>query len=157
MKLGLVTYADTSVYGGVFDEEFSEASRSFFNLAGGGRFRLLVSDVLRREIERAPDHVRGFFDQQLHLMTFVAFTREVMALRDAYLKAGILGVKSADDAAHVASAVVGGADLIVSWNFRHIVHIDKARMYNAVNQLHGYRAVEIRSPAEVIEYEDEDV
>ena len=64
--------------------------------------------------------------------------------------------KWANDAGHVAAATVAGADLIVSWNFRHIVHYDKIRAYNAVNLLHGYREIEIRSPLEVIDYEGED-
>ena len=61
------------------------------------------------------------------------------------------------DAAHVAAATVAQADLIVSWNFRHIVHLDKIRFYNAVNAMERYRSIEIRSPLEVIDYEDEDL
>ncbi len=87
-------------------------------------------------------------------MRLVAFDERVLALREAYLSAGILGPDWADDAGHVAAATVGGADLIVSWNFRHIVHFEKIRLYNAVNALNNYRAVEIRSPLEVIDYED---
>lgn len=90
-------------------------------------------------------------------MTLVPVDERVLALRDAYVSAGIVGAKWADDAAHVAAASVAEADLIVSWNFRHIVHFDKIRQYNAVNALEGYRALEIRSPLEVIDYEDEDV
>ena len=45
--------------------------------------------------------------------------------------------------------------MIVSWNFRHIVHHDKRRMYNAVNALHGYRCIDILTPAEVIQYEED--
>jgi len=47
--------------------------------------------------------------------------------------------------------------LIVSWNFKHIVHYEKIRLYNAVNALHGYASVEIRSPREVIDYEEEEI
>jgi hypothetical protein len=89
-------------------------------------------------------------------MELVPVDERVLALRDAYVEAGIVSPKWADDAAHVAAATLAEADLIVSWNFRHIVHFDKIRLYNAVNALRGYRAVDIRSPLEVIEYEDED-
>ncbi|MGD0517826.1 MAG: hypothetical protein ABSA26_09860, partial [Thermoguttaceae bacterium] len=81
---------------------------------------------------------------------------EILRLRDAYISAGIVGEKWADDAGHVASATVLEADLIVSWNFRHIVHFDKIRLYNAINKLYGYHEIDIRSPAEVIDYEEQE-
>lgn len=90
-------------------------------------------------------------------MQLIPVDERVLALRDAYVAAGIVTVKWADDAAHVAAATVTEADLIVSWNFRHIVHFDKIRLYNAVNAMKAYRSVEIRSPLEVIDYEDEDL
>ena len=64
--------------------------------------------------------------------------------------------KWTDDAGHVAAATIGGADLIVSWNFRHIVHFDKIRQYNAISVLNGYHEIDIRSPAEVIDYEEQE-
>jgi hypothetical protein len=153
--MSIRVYADTSVYGGVFDRAFADASGAFFALVRGGRFALLVSDGVRQEISRAPRRVRQHFDELLAYMSLVPFDHAVLRLRDAYVAAGIVGAQWADDAGHVAAATVGGAELIVSWNFKHIVHLDKIRLYNAVNALNGYRAIEIRSPAEVIEYEDE--
>ena len=52
-------------------------------------------------------------------------------------------------------AVVRVADLIISWNFKHIVHFDKIRQYNRINALHGYQAIDIRSPQEVVGYEED--
>jgi len=150
-------YTDTSVFGGVFDDEFEEPSRAFFGQVRAGRFSLLVSDVSRREIVFAPARVRDFFDEWLAFMRLVPVDGHVLALRDAYVAAGIVSAKWAEDAAHVAAATVAQADLIVSWNFRHIVHFDKIRLYNAVNALRGYRQLEIHSPQEVIDYEDEDL
>ena len=150
-------YTDTSVFGGVFDEEFEAPSRSFFDLVRGGRFSLLVSDVTRQEIAFSPARVQAHFEEMLALMTLAPVDERVLALRDAYVSAGIVGAKWADDAAHVAAATVAEADLIVSWNFRHIVHFDKIRRYNAVNALEGHRPLEIRSPLEVIDDEEEDV
>ncbi|HVP12124.1 MAG TPA: hypothetical protein VMV94_13170 [Phycisphaerae bacterium] len=149
-------YADTSVFGGVFDEEFHETSEAFFELVRAGRFVLLVSDIVRREIELAPAPVKDYFSSLLAYMQLVPFDAKVLALRDAYVTTGIVGPQWSDDAGHVAAASVAGADLIVSWNFRHIVHFDKIRLYNAVNALYFYHPLEIRSPAEVIDYEDED-
>ena len=57
-----------------------------------------------------------------------------------------------DDAIHVAVATVSGVDILVSWNFRHIVNFQKIRKFNAVNMSEGYQILDIRSPKEVIEY-----
>jgi hypothetical protein len=71
-------------------------------------------------------------------------------LRDGYLAARVVGPKHAADAEHIAHATVGRADLMVSWNFKHIVHWDKIRLFNAVNLRAGYAPIEIRSPREVV-------
>lgn len=151
------TYADTSVFGGVFDEEFDSASRAFFDLVRQGRFELVVSDLCRLEIDQAPPQVKEHFDGLLEYMHIVPVDEHVLALRDAYIAAGVVGKQSLYDAAHVAAATVAEVELIVSWNFRHIVHFEKIRLYNAVNALEGYRSIEIRSPLEVLDYEDQDV
>jgi hypothetical protein len=57
-----------------------------------------------------------------------------------------------EDALHVAISTISGCDLIVSWNFKHIVHFDKIPKYNAVNVLNGYGRIGIYSPLEVIKY-----
>jgi hypothetical protein len=84
----------------------------------------------------------------------VAVTAEAVALRQAYLDAGIVTLKAVDDALHVALATVARCGVIVSWNFRHIVNYQKVPLYNAVNALHRYAALDIRSPLEVIEGEE---
>ena len=148
-------YADASVFGGVFDEEFAEPSRRFFDRVRQGALTLLVSPQVLRELSGAPQAVRDEFDTipEVSLET-VPMSSAVEALADAYLAAGVLGSGSRDDALHVAAASVANADLIVSWNFRHIVNYGRIRRYGAVNVLHGYRPIEIRSPAELA-YDDE--
>lgn len=147
-------YADTSVYGGVFDDEFAKPSRAFFNRVREGRFRLVVSALVEDELAQSPLEVRDWFDQFRAGADSAAVTGEALALRQAYLDAGIVTPKSIDDALHVALATVSGCGLIVSWNFRHIVHYQKVPLYNAVNVLHRHAAIDIRSPLEVIEDEE---
>lgn len=150
-------YADTSVFGGVFDEEFQKPSTRFFEQVRGGRFELVSSAVVQAEIDPAPDKVKGFFDDILEVARIVEVSDAALTLRQAYLDAGILTLGSADDALHVALATVSGCALIVSWNFKHIVHYQKVPLYNAVNALKGYPSLRIHSPQEVIEYEDQDI
>lgn len=147
-------YADTSVFGGVFDTEFEGVSKAFFDMVRRGQAKLLISDVTRKEIANAPPQVRDLLDEMLPYIRLVPVDEDILSLRDAYLTAGIVTEKWADDAGHVAAASVAEADLIVSWNFHHIVHYDKIRLYNGVNGLNGYRTIDVRSPNEVIEYEE---
>ncbi len=81
-------------------------------------------------------------------------SQAVLDLRDAYLGAGIVTPKSTDDATHVALATISQCEIIVSWNFKHIVHFQKIPKYNAVNVLHGHHSINIYSPSEVISYDE---
>jgi predicted nucleic acid-binding protein len=149
-------YADTSVFGGVFDEEFREASQEFFGQVRRGRFRLVTSAIVGREAAEAPTQVRQFYEGVLLAAEVADVTEEAVDLQQAYLGAGIVSPKWGADALHVALATTSGCSLIVSWNFAHIVHFDKIPLYNEVNAAEGYGAIAIHSPLEVIGYEDED-
>ena len=146
----LRVYADTSVFGGCFDAEFAAESKRFFNLVRAGRVKLLVSEVVVREVAKAPGRVLELLRSlPADSMEQVPLTRDMIDLRDAYLAAGILDPQSTDDATHVAAATVARADAIASWNFKHIVRIDKMRAYNRVNLQTGFGLLSIVSPQEV--------
>ena len=150
-------YADTSVFGGMFDEEFAMATREFFRQVKRGRFKLMTSAVVRSEITGAPRRVQDFFEETLKLATVAETTADALRLQQAYMKAEILTPRSAADALHVALATVSGCALIVSWNFQHIVHFQRIPRYNAINKLHGYGELGIYSPREVIADENQDI
>ncbi|MCX5656295.1 MAG: PIN domain protein [Planctomycetota bacterium] len=144
-------YVDTSVIGGCFDKEFAKESLALVQAARDGRFVLLLSDLLGDELRGAAPEKQAVVTA-LPADAFEAVVRndETARLRDAYLLAGVVGPRHAVDAHHIALATVWRADLLVSWNFKHIVHWDKIRGFNAVNLQEGYPPIEIRSPQEVI-------
>ena len=146
-------YADTSVFGGVFDDEFATASRTFFNQVGE-RFVLVTSALVEAELATAPSEVCELFDRTLADAEIIGVSEPALRLQQAYLNAGIVTPKWATDALHVALASVAACSFIISWNFKHIVHFEKIPLYNAVNTLQGYRAIAIYSPQEVISYDD---
>lgn len=152
----LRVYTDTSVIGGCFDEEFAEYSNRFMRLARTGFIKLLISDTVTAEIAAAPPHVRGLLaDLPLNCIEAVPIDLTVRALANAYLQARVVSPRWDDDATHVAAATVARADAIVSWNFKHIVRLDRIKAYNEVNMRHGYLPLVIISPREV-NYGDED-
>lgn len=146
-------YADTSVFGGCFDPGFDAASTQFFQEVRAGRFALATSALVRTEIEPAPIAVRQLFDEFEPLALACDISDAAIDLQQAYLAAGIVSEKSDTDAMHVALATISACRVLVSWNFKHIVHIEKAPRYNAVNTLRGLPLVAIHTPAEVVRYE----
>lgn len=146
-------YADTSVFGGVFDEEFSEPTKQFFSEIDAGRFVIVTSAIVEAEIEPAPKNIRDFFAHYEAIAEIAQITQEMLFLQQQYINSGVVTAKYSEDALHVAIATVTQCDLIVSWNFKHIVHFDKIPKYNAVNILNSYGEIGIYSPLEVISYE----
>lgn len=146
----LRVYIDTSVIGGCEDEEFASDSRRVIDAAVAGRIVLLVSSIVADELAEAPSGVQDVVRRLPRAaLENVPVTEEMLELRDAYLRAGVVGPRRVDDAGHVAVASVAAADAIVSWNFRHIVRLDKIKAYNAVNRSRGYPELTILSPKEV--------
>lgn len=144
-------YIDTSVVGGCFDAKFQAASKALFEMARRGEIELLISETLVEELAAAPEEVQEVLSSvRPDNVEEVACQHEAESLSEAYLAAGVVGASSKNDARHVAIATVDRADLIVSWNFRHIVHIEKIRGFNSVNLRQGYAPIEIRSPLEVV-------
>ena len=149
-------YADTSVYGGAFEDEFQDASNRFFDDVRSGRFQLITSPIVEDEVAFAPQSVRQLFDEMLRYAEAVGINGDVIKLQTAYLKADVVSRRWAADALHVALASVWRCSLLVSWNFRHIVHFQKIPLYNAINTLQGHVQIGIFSPLEVLHYESED-
>ena len=143
-------YVDTSVFGGIQDEEFCKASQRFFERVHEGEFVVLLSTVTLLELEKSPDAIKATW-QGLppDLVEILNISSDVQELAEAYVNANILTASSQNDALHVAAATVAGADLILSWNFKHIVNFDRIRGFNSVNVKLGYRTLTILSPLEV--------
>ena len=155
MKKPLKIYADTSVFGGVFDPEFMEASLAFFNRVRSGAFTMVVSALVVNELESAPERVQVFLADIAPQIMRVEVSVEAYDLQQAYLAAHVVNQKSETDALHVAIATVSGCQVIVSWNFKHIVNFRRIPLYNGVNQFQGYRSIAIHTPQEVL-FDEED-
>ncbi|MGO9275630.1 MAG: PIN domain-containing protein [Terriglobia bacterium] len=143
-------YVDSSVIGGCLDREFAKESQQIIEWARQGDIILLLSETTFTELETAPADVqnilKGLPPESLEM---VSLTTEVSLLSVAYVEAGVVGSRWLNDATHVAAATVARADAIVSWNFRHIVRLEKMKGYNRVNLLNGYGILTIITPREV--------
>lgn len=147
-------YLDTSVFGGVFDVEFEEPSLLLFERVKLGRIVCLYSDLTEDELVDAPKKVRDFFNQlPEENLERLQVNDEALKLANRYVEEKVVGETSFDDCVHIALATINKADLLASWNFKHIVNIYRIRGYNSVNLKNDYGTIEIRSPKEIIRYE----
>ncbi len=147
----LRVYCDTSAIGGCFDPEFMEGSQALFERFRAGEYVLVLSDVTVAELQNAPEVVRNLVsDLRPEDVEAVLFTPEADRLAKAYLAAAVLPPKMWADAQHIAIATLAGVDVLVSWNFKHVVNLRRIHGYNEVNTELGYPPVEIRTPREVV-------
>jgi hypothetical protein len=148
-------YIDTSVFGGYFDEEFSEFTTPLFKRMQSGEFKLLFSAITQEELSAAPEKVKYLVTNLKSENTeFIEITDEAVELATQYIKEKVVGQTSYADSLHRAFATINHADYLISWNFKHIVNVQRIRGYNAINIKNGYKELEIRSPRDFMTYED---
>ena len=147
-------YVDTSVLGGCEDPEFRDASRRLVDAFVAGEMAMVVSDVTLRELQGAPEAVQLVVEGvPAASVETLSWSPEAEELAAAYIEDGAVGASMATDALHIALAAVARVDVLVSWNFKHIVNLRRIRAYNAVNLKRGYPLLEIRTPKEVLDNE----
>jgi predicted nucleic acid-binding protein len=148
-------YIDTSVFGGYFDIEFAEHTIPLFERLANNEFILLFSSVTQDELENAPLNVKNLVKSMKTKNTeFLEISEEAVELATEYITEKVVGETSFADCLHIAVATINHADFLVSWNFKHIVNMQRIRGYNSINIKKGYRDLEIRSPREFEKYEE---
>jgi predicted nucleic acid-binding protein len=146
-------YIDTSIVGGFFDKEFAKDTQTLFERMKNKEIIFVLSDVLYSELEDAPPHVRELlqaYDEDC--FEYVLLTDDARELANSYIAEKVVGKTSLEDCQHIAIATVNKVDVLASWNFKHIVNLDRIRGYNGVNLKKGYATIEIRNPKDLIIY-----
>jgi len=148
----LRVYLENSVIGGYFDDEFKVYTHRLFEKFRKGIFKPIISSHVVVELENgAPDHII----ENLKTLEYEEYgvTDEMLSLAEKYMEQRIVSEKYYNDVLHIAVATVLKVDVLVSWNFKHIVNLNRIKSFNSVNLREGYGSLEIRSPREVIENE----
>ena len=146
-------YIDTSIVGGYFDEEFKEVTIALFQRLENREIIFVVSDLLDLELINAPQNVRELlYNYTTDKFERIELTEEAIKLADTYVAEKVVGRTSLEDCRHIALATINKVDVLASWNFKHIVNLDRIKGYNSVNLRMGYQMIEIRSPKDLINY-----
>ncbi len=143
-------------FGGYFDIEFEDFTIPLFDRIKEGEFTLLFSSVTQDELENAPINVKEFVQHlRVEQTEFLEITDETVELANEYISEKVVGSTSYADCLHIALAIINRADYLISWNFKHIVNVERIRGYNSINLKMGYKQLEIRSPRDFTKYEDD--
>ncbi|MCL2312283.1 MAG: PIN domain protein [Firmicutes bacterium] len=148
-------YFDTSVFGGVYDVEFEEITLHLFERVKLGQLICVFSDLTETELAKAPQKVKDYFNElPKKQLERIIINDEIIELATRYIEEKVVGQTSFDDCLHIAAATINKVDLLASWNFKHIVNVYRIRGYNSINLRMGYISLDIRSPKEILHYED---
>ena len=154
----LKVYLDTSVIGAIFDVEDTERVRvteSLLDKIKHGEYEGYTSNITLAEINKGPTKLKEHLTQKVRdtKLKILDEDEECVYLADEYLKEKIIPKTYRDDARHIGIAVKNQMDVVVSWNYRHMVNLSVRRCVNSVNLRLGYKTIEIVSPMEVVGYE----
>lgn len=112
-------YIDTSVIGGLFDIEFSDDTKPFFDRVEKDELKILYSEITNDELANAPERVsnylKGLSSKQKE---FVELSQETVNLAETYIREKVVGKTSRADCIHIALATIHKVDILVSWNFK---------------------------------------
>lgn len=140
-------YVDTSVIGGCLDVKFAADSRKLFDRARAGEVLLVISEITELELVDARPEVRAMLESlPAECVERIEVNDEAYRLAEQYIRTGVIGPRMLADARHIAVATVNRVDVLVSWNFKHILNFQRVRGYNAINVREGYQPLEIRTP-----------
>lgn len=152
----LRVYIDTSVIGGCFDEEFQEWSNKLFEEFINKKKKAIISDIVFEELSDAPLFVRAKIKEiPINNLEKLNKNAQIEFLADKYIEYRVIPEKYYNDALHIAIATIYKVDILVSWNFKHIVNYDRIMKYNSINLMFGYKTLEIRNPKEVVSNEED--
>ena len=152
-------YLDTSVISYLEQEDAPErmaATKELWRLFCEGRYEICLSAVTLQEIMACPEPKRGKLLDYLKQIQYtdLEITEEVRVLSRKIISMGILTNKSLDDCRHIAVALVGNCDFLVSWNFKHLVNVRTVNGVRAIANLEHYKAIDIINPTSLL-YEEE--
>ena len=149
----LKVYLDSSVLGGLFDDEFKESTKKLFQEFEKGLYQPVISNLTEEKISKAPKEIIFEFNKLKRKSVFLILNKEAINLAEEYRNAGNLPNRMNMDTLHIALASINKIDILVSWNFRDIVNLRRILVYNSVNIKFGLKEIEIRSPKEILHVE----
>ncbi|MCM1188153.1 MAG: PIN domain-containing protein [bacterium] len=155
----LKVYLDTSVVSYLYQEDAPEKMQDtlvLWELFKKGIYEVYVSDIVFREIDRCNEEKLNILLDYLNQIEYneVETDSSTIRLAEKFIDFGILKEKSFDDCQHIAAAIIAGCDVIISWNFKHIVNVKTVKGVKVITTLEGYKDLLIYPPSVLLEEGD---
>lgn len=155
----LKIYLDTSVISHLDQQDVPDKMNDTIKLwedIVNNKFDVVLSDVTIEEIMSCKEQKRSYLLDKIGQIATIAVVRndEVDALANQYIENEVLKKKSYDDCLHIALAVINQCDLLISWNFKHLVNYKTIKGVKIVNAINDYREIAIISPTMLIDWEE---
>ncbi len=152
-------YLDTSVISYLDQEDAPEKmkeTRELWEIFKKGQHDIYISDVVVYEIYKCSMGKREILLDYLDQIEYniIETDENTVSLAEKFIDFGVLKRKSYDDCRHIAAAVLAGCDMIVSWNFKHIVNENTIRGVKAVTTHEGYKDLMIYPPPALLREEE---
>ena len=157
----LKIYLDTSIIGYLYQETQPEKmadTQKLWEQIKNGDYEVLISNLLFEELSNTPnEEIKNILLEFLAEINYemASITSETERLAVMIISHGILTKKSYEDCLHIAVALVHDCNLLVSWNFKHLVNIRTINGVRAISNLEGYKSIDIVTPTLLIQEGDE--
>src|SRR5262245_32490136 len=147
----LRVYLDTSVISALGDArapDRQQLTQEFF--ARAEEFELFSSQLTKDEVSKTRDEQRRLeMLARLQGLQLLPITTEAVELSGRYIAARAMPEAAPEDALHVAIAVTTHQDILLSWNFKHLVNRRRRAMLDSVNASLGLPRISILAPPEL--------
>jgi rRNA-processing protein FCF1 len=151
-------YLETTIFNFPFADDAPDKKKAalvLFEEIKNGKYKPYTSGYVIDELQKAGEPKRTEMMKLIdcYQVEVLPTNDETADLADKYIAEGIIPEEYKTDARHIAATAVYDLDIILSYNFRHIVKHKTIKMVEAVNTVLGYRKIDILTPEEVIEYD----
>ena len=155
----LKIYLDTTVISYLYQQDAPDKMNDTLRLweeIKQGLYEVYISNVALDEISKCKEPKLSILEKHLAEINFeyVSADKEVKELAGKFIDNNILTNKSIDDCRHIACAMINECDMIVSWNFKHIVNYKTIKGVKLLSVMTGYDEVAIYTPTILVEGEE---
>jgi len=143
-------YLDTTIISALFDkrtpERMSQTQQFWKHI---NDYDIFISELVFDEIKAASQPLQEKMLEKISKFASLSITGDAEYLANLYIKSGIFPEKYLDDALHTALASINQINILLSWNYTHLVKIKTRRMVALINTINNYNPVEIITPPEL--------
>ena len=152
-------YLDTSVVSYLDQQDAPEKmaeTKEVWERIKDGDYEVFISTLVIDELQKCREPKRALLLNFLRQIKFTILevNEETVRLAEKFIDFGVLKKKSFEDCQHIAAAILSNCDIIVSWNFKHIVNVKTIRGIKVVTTLEGYKDILIYPPSALLEEVD---